>query len=201
MKAADPHQSGGTAAAADKRWADASHSVGQFRARILGLVSLELIIDEYQRRLTGLSETLTYDEKRAVRDGMAEEYVGIIDSLTQPAPMLTAEGCETSSVSSKKLLEQFPGKHVRDWRRQVATTTDVNSLKRRVLDHVLTVGGARGESAYATRSDFQFSEDLTVERSGPLRVDESADDDVVARIHAEPAFGGEAAAEQGGRET
>jgi type I restriction enzyme R subunit len=120
-------------------------------------------IDEYLRHLIELSKTLTAEEER-----------------------------ETDKASAKKLLEHLHEKLVQDWRRKVATTNDVNSTIRRVLDqslpetpytvdifhakvqcvfdHVLTAYGDNGESAYDPRPDFQFPQNLTVELAGPLDV-------------------------------
>lgn len=45
-------------------------------------------IDEYLRHLIALSQTLTEEEERAVREGMDEEELAIFDLLTQPDPVL-----------------------------------------------------------------------------------------------------------------
>jgi len=140
---------------------------------------------------------------------MTEEELAIVDLLTQPDPVLTAEERETVKASAKTLLEHLHEKLVQDWRRKVATTNDVNSTIRRVLDaslpetpytvdifhtkvqlvfdHVLTAYGDNGESAYDQRPDYQFPQDLKVEYAGPIDVNKIADD-VVARIHADPEF-------------
>ena len=175
-------------------------------------------IDEYLRRLIELSQTLTEEEERAVREGMTEEELAIFDLLTQPDPVLTDEERETVKASAKKLLEHLHEKLVQDWRRKVATTNDVNSTIRRVLDqslpetpytvdifhtkvqlvfdHVLTAYGDNGESAYDPRPDYQFPQGLAVEFDGPLDVNKIADD-VVARIHADPEFAAQVAQQLG----
>jgi type I restriction enzyme R subunit len=175
-------------------------------------------IDEYLRRLIELSKTLTEEEERAVREGMTEEELAIFDLLTQPDPVLTAEERETVKASAKTLLEHLHEKLVQDWRRKVATTSDVNSTIRSVLDeglpatpytvdifqakvqlvfdHVLTAYGDNGESAYDVKADYQFPQDSKHEYDGPLDVNKIADD-VVARIHADPAFAAQVAAHLG----
>src|SRR5690606_15219771 len=107
-------------------------------------------------------------------------------------------------------------KLVQDWRRKVATTNDVNSTIRRVLDqslpeapytvdifhskvqlvfdHVLTAYGDNGESAYDSRPDLHYPQTRSVEYTGPLDVNRIADD-VVARIHADPEFAAHVAAQ------
>jgi type I restriction enzyme R subunit len=166
-------------------------------------------IDEYLRRLIDLSKSLTAEEERAVREDMTEEELAIFDLLTQPDPVLTDAERETVKGSAKQLLEHLHERLVQDWRRKVATTNDVNSTIRRVLDeslpeapytpeifmqkvqlvfdHVLTAYGDNGESAYDPVPDIQFPQTVQVEYDGPIDVDKIADD-VVARIHADPAF-------------
>jgi type I restriction enzyme R subunit len=174
-------------------------------------------IDEYLRRLIELSKSLTEEEGRAVREGMTEEELAIFDLLTQPDPVLTFDECETVKSSAKSLLEHLHEKLVQDWRRKVATTNDVNSTIRRVLDeclpapytpgifttkvqlvfdHVLTAYGDNGESAYDLRPDYQFPQGLAVEYAGRIDVNKIADD-VVARIHADPEFAAQVAAQLG----
>ena len=167
-------------------------------------------IDEYLRRLIELSKALTAEEERAVREGMTEEELAIFDLLTQPDPVLTAEERETVKASAKALLVHLHEKLVQDWRRKVATTNDVNSTIRRVLDeglpespytpdifhskvqlvfdHVLTAYGDDGESAYDKTVDYQFpGQQANVPYGGRVDVNKIADD-VVARIHADPEF-------------
>jgi type I restriction enzyme R subunit len=134
--------------------------------------------------------------------------------LTQPDPVLTAEERESVKASAKTLLEHLHEKLVQDWRRKVATTNDVNSTIRRVLDqslpetpytvdifqskvqlvfdHVLTAYGDNGESAYESRPDLHPSRGVAVDFAGPIDVNQIADD-VVARIHADPAFAADVA--------
>ena len=175
-------------------------------------------IDEYLRRLIELSKTLTAEEERSVREGMTEEELAIFDLLTRPDPVLTNDERETVKASAKKLLEHLHDKLVQDWRRKVATTNDVNSTIRRVLDeglpeapytpdifttkvqlvfdHVLTAYGDDGESAYEPRADLRFDRDVKVEYTWSLDVNKIADD-VVARIHADPAFAAQVASQLG----
>ncbi|OBB56404.1 DEAD/DEAH box helicase [Mycolicibacterium monacense] len=167
-------------------------------------------IDEYLRRLVELSRTLTSEEERAVREGMTEEELAIFDLLTQPDPVLTAEERERVQASAKTLLQHLHEKLVQDWRRKVDVMNDVNSTIRRVLDdglpetpytvdvfrekvqlvydHVLSAYGDDGESVYTRRVDVGFPPQTAGQVPlGPIDVDRIADD-VVARIHADPAF-------------
>src|SRR5690606_16268357 len=132
-------------------------------------------IDQYLHRLIELSQTLTEEEERSVREGITEEELAIFDLLTQPDPVLTADERETVKASARQLLKHLHDKLIQDWRTKVAATNDVNSTIRRVLDqglpeapytldvftskvqlvfdHVLTVYGDKGERAYVARTD------------------------------------------------
>jgi type I restriction enzyme R subunit len=170
--------------------------------------------DGYLRRLIELSKTLTAEDERAVREGMTEEELAVVDLLTQPNPLLTDEERETVKASAKQLLAHLHEKLVQDWRRKVDVTNDVNSTIRRVLDeglpqepytpdiftakvqlvfdHVLTAYGDNGENAYESRVDIQRPMGLDIELAGPLDVNRIADD-VVARIHSDPGFAAQVA--------
>lgn len=125
-------------------------------------------IDEYLRRLIELSQTLTEEEGRSVREGMTEEE---LDSTIRPV-----------------LDQELP---------ETPYTLDIFSSKvRLVFDHVLTAYGDDGESAYTTtRADIYWPAP-SIEYEGPLDVDRVADD-VVARIHEDPVFAARVAAQLG----
>lgn len=169
--------------------------------------------DEYLRRLIEMSQTLTEEEQRAVREGMTEEELAIFDLLTQPDPVLTAEERETVKASARTLLKHLHEKLVQDWRRKVDVVSDVNSTIRSVLDaglpdpytagifqnkvqlvydHVLSAYGDNGESAYTRRVDFTYPQGIAVEHAGPVDVHRIADD-VVRRILADPTFAAQVA--------
>lgn len=178
-------------------------------------------IDEYLRRLIELSKTLTEEEERSAREGLTEEELAVFDLLTQPDPVLTATERETVKASAKKLLDYLHQKLVQDWRRKVDVLSDVDSTIRRVLDqelpeepytpdiftakvqlvfdHVRTAYGDDGESAYTPRVDITWPTQ-PVEYDGTLDVNKIADD-VVARIHHDPAFAARVAAQLGAADT
>ena len=127
-------------------------------------------IDEYLRRLIALSKTLTDEEQRAVAEELTEEELAIFDLLTKPEPMLTDAERELVKASAKRLLAHLHDKLVLDWRRKAATTADVRTTIRDVLDadlpadpyppdvfdtkvqavfdHVITAYGDDGSSVY-----------------------------------------------------
>jgi len=93
-----------------------------------------LNIDEYLRRLIALSQDLTVEEQRAVVEDMTEEELAIFDLLTKPEPVLDEEQRVVVKASSKRLLDHLHDKLVLDWRRKAATTADVRTTIRSVLD-------------------------------------------------------------------
>ena len=158
--------------------------------------------DEYLKRLIEMTDTLTDEEERAVREGMTEEELAIFDLLTQPDPVLTQEEQQRVKASAKSLLDHLHEKLVQDWRRKVDVVSDVDSTIRSVLDaglpdpytvdifqtkvqliydHVLSAYGDNGESAYTTKVDFTGPRDTAVEYNGVIDVHRIADD-VVRRI-------------------
>lgn len=173
-------------------------------------------IDEYLRRLIELSKTLTDEEQRAVREGMTEEELALFDLLTRPIPVLTDDERVIVKVAAKRLLEHLHEKLVQDWSRKVATTNEVNSTIRRVLDeglpevpytkeifdtkvqlifdHVLSAYEDAFSSAYTRRPGYTRVVGQVVEYDGPLDVERIADD-VVARIRADAEFAARIAAE------
>ena len=173
-------------------------------------------IDEYLRRLIELSKTLTEEDSRAAREGLTEEELAIFDLLTKPVPELTDAERAIVKAAAKHLLEHLHDKLVQDWSRKVATTNDVNSTIRSVLDadlpeapytkaifdqkvqlvfdHVLSAYEDATSSAYTRRPQYSRTVGDTVEYSGPLDVDRIADD-VVARIRADADFAARIAAE------
>jgi type I restriction enzyme R subunit len=169
--------------------------------------------DEYLKRLIEMSQTLTDEEERAMREGMTEEELAIFDLLTQPDPVLNDDERQRVKASAKKLLEHLHEKLVQDWRRKIDVMSDVNSTIRRVLDevlpepytvdifqtkvqlvydHELSAYGDNGESAYTPRGDFTHARDVAVERTGHLDVNRIADD-IVRRILADPKFAAQVA--------
>lgn len=177
-------------------------------------------IDEYLRRLIELSKTLTEEESRAVREGLTEEELAIFDLLTKPVPSLADVERVTVKRAAKRLLEHLHERLVQDWSRKVATTNEVNSTIRRVLDedlpeapytkdvfdqkvqlvfdHVLSAYEGASSSAYTRHPSYTRVVNDVVQYDGPLDVDRIAED-VIARIRADAEFAARIAAELGRR--
>jgi type I restriction enzyme R subunit len=90
--------------------------------------------DEYLRRLVSLSHDLSAEERRAVVEDMTEEQLAIFDLLTKPLPLLDDAEREVVKESAKRLLAHLHDKLVLDWRRKAATTSEVRTTIRDVLD-------------------------------------------------------------------
>ncbi|MCF8542784.1 MAG: type I restriction endonuclease subunit R [Candidatus Nanopelagicales bacterium] len=170
--------------------------------------------DAYLQRLIEVSQTLTQEEERAVREGMTEEELAVFDLLTKPDPVLTAEEREKVKASAKNLLERVHDKLVQDWRRKIDVMSDVNSTIRSVLDaglpapytidifqtkvqlvydHVLSAYGDNGESAYSAQVDFTYPQDLAIGYTGGSVDVHRIADDVVRRILVDPTFAAQVA--------
>lgn len=93
-----------------------------------------LNIDEYLRRLISLSQDLTAEERRSASEEMSEEELALFDLLTQPDPVLDDGQRELVKASAKRLLSLLHNKLVLDWRRKAATSAEVKTTIRDVLD-------------------------------------------------------------------
>jgi type I restriction enzyme, R subunit len=93
-----------------------------------------LNIDEYLRRLIGLSRDLTVEEQRAVSEDMSEAELAIFDLLTKPDPVLDDTEREVVKASAKELLAHLHDRLVLDWRKKAATVASVRTEIRDVLD-------------------------------------------------------------------
>lgn len=67
-------------------------------------------------------------------EGLTEEELTVFDLLTKPEPTLTGAERELVKTSAKRLLAHLHDKRVLDWRRKSATTADVRTAIRDVLD-------------------------------------------------------------------
>ncbi|HUR24319.1 MAG TPA: type I restriction enzyme endonuclease domain-containing protein, partial [Acidimicrobiales bacterium] len=93
-----------------------------------------LNIDEYLRRLVSLSQDLSTEERRAVTEDMTEEELAVFDLLTKPEPVLDDAEREQVKAVAKALLLHLHDKLVLDWRRKAATTAEVRTTVRDILD-------------------------------------------------------------------
>ena len=94
-------------------------------------------LEEFLRRLRAISDELTDEEQRAVKEGMSEGELAIYDLLTKPDPDLTrAQAIEVKSAA-KKLLDHIADKLVLDWKRKQQTRSAVRVVVLDVLNDEL----------------------------------------------------------------
>ena len=96
-------------------------------------------LEEFLRRLRVISDELTDEEQRAVREGMSEEELAIFDLLTKPEPDLTRAQAIGVKASAKKLLDRISDELVLDWKRKQQTRSTVKVAIGTVLDGELPV--------------------------------------------------------------
>ena len=96
-------------------------------------------LEEFLRRLRAISDELTDEEQRAVREGMSEEELAIFDLLTKPEPDLTRAQATEVKASAKNLLVRIADELVLDWKRKQQTRSTVKVAIGTVLDGELPV--------------------------------------------------------------
>jgi type I restriction enzyme R subunit len=176
-------------------------------------------IDEYLRRLIDLSKSLTDEEQRALREDLTEEELAIVDLLTKPAPVLTADELAIVKAGAKNLLARLHDKLVLDWRRKADASADVLVTIRRslddalpadpypadvfdakvqaVYDHVLAAYRDDGTSVYTAIAPHPSQAAAAGNESSPIgAVDvDTITDAVIARLRTDPDFAARVAAE------
>jgi len=94
-------------------------------------------IEEVFKELLSLSNILTEEQSRHVRENLSEEELTIFDILTRPAPKLsTDERAEVKSVAHD-LLEKIRGLLVIGWRQRVTSRAKVRLAIEDALDEGL----------------------------------------------------------------
>ncbi|HEX5037305.1 MAG TPA: type I restriction enzyme endonuclease domain-containing protein, partial [bacterium] len=94
-------------------------------------------IDELFRELLALSQNLTEEQERHVREHLSEEELTVLDILTRPGPDLSTEEREEVKKVARKLLEHLKILLVLDWRRKAQTRAQVVETIKDTLDEGL----------------------------------------------------------------
>ena len=81
-----------------------------------------------------MSQALTVEQQRGVRENMSEEELVIFDLLTRPAPELSADERAEVKKVSRILLERLKALLVLDWRQRAAARSQVRLAIEDVLD-------------------------------------------------------------------
>ncbi|MHB8742207.1 MAG: type I restriction endonuclease subunit R [Sulfuricaulis sp.] len=94
-------------------------------------------IEEIFRELLSLSNVLTEEQTRHVREHMSEEELTIFDILTRPSPELTTEERDEVKKVAHLLLERLNALLVLDWRQRASTRAQVRLQIEDTLDQGL----------------------------------------------------------------
>ncbi|QGT78918.1 HsdR family type I site-specific deoxyribonuclease [Guyparkeria halophila] len=95
-------------------------------------------IDVFFNQLTDLGNSLSFEDQRAIKEGLTEEELAMFDIITKPAPSMTEK--EISQVKSgvRELLKKLKNeKLVLDYRKRQQTRADVRRTIEIALDKSL----------------------------------------------------------------
>ena len=109
----------------------------KFQELIDGYNSGSRNIEEIFKELLALSEVLTEEQTRHVRENLSEEELTIFDILTRPAPDLTTAEREEVKKIAHALLEKLNKLLVLGWRQKVSTRARVKIEIENALDEGL----------------------------------------------------------------
>jgi hypothetical protein len=109
----------------------------KFQALIDSYNSGSRNIEEIFRELLALSNVLTEEQTRHVREHMSEEELTIFDILTRPSPELTTEERDEVKKVAHLLLERLNALLVLDWRQRASTRAQVRLQIEDTLDQGL----------------------------------------------------------------
>jgi len=110
--------------------------VERLRALIDAYNAGSLNVDEMLRRLQALSQQLSEEEQRTVREGLSEPELAVFDLLTQPDPVLSAEQREEVKAVARKLMSHIEERLVLDWRKRAQTREAARGLVKDILEEL-----------------------------------------------------------------
>jgi len=102
-------------------------------------------IEEVFKELLALSNILTVEQMRHVRENLSEEELTIFDILTRPAPKLQAEERDEVKKVAHLLLEKLRGLLVIGWRQRVTSRARVRMAIEDALDEGLPLPYGKDE--------------------------------------------------------
>jgi type I restriction enzyme R subunit len=94
-------------------------------------------IEEIFNELLALSNILTEEQTRHVREHLTEEELTIFDILTRPGPELSSQECEEVKKVARQLLERLRALLVLGWRQKVSSRARVRLAIEDALDEGL----------------------------------------------------------------
>ena len=111
--------------------------LAKFQELIEGYNSGSRNIEEIFKELLALSQVLTEEQTRHVREHLSEEELTIFDILTRPAPDLNTEEREEVKRVAHHLLEKLNKLLVLGWRQKISTRARVKIEIENALDEGL----------------------------------------------------------------
>ncbi|HCI12440.1 MAG TPA: deoxyribonuclease HsdR [Gallionellaceae bacterium] len=111
--------------------------LAKFQELIEGYNSGSRNIEEIFNELLALSQVLTDEQTRHVRENLSEEELTILDILTRPAPELSTEEREEVKKVAHHLLEKLHKLLVLGWRQKISTRARVKIEIENALDEGL----------------------------------------------------------------
>ncbi len=118
--------------------------------------SASLNIDAFFNELIKLTQDLTEEEQRALREGLSEEELAVFDILTKPEPILTDKERADVKKVCKSLLETLKAeKLVLDWRSKPQARAGVKQAIEIVFDKGLP--DAYDEALFGVKCDAAFA--------------------------------------------
>jgi type I restriction enzyme R subunit len=111
-------------------------------------------IEEIFKELLALSNILTDEQTRHVRESLTEEELTVFDILTRPGPDLTAQEHEEVKKVARQLLERLNELLVIGWRQKVGSRARVRLAIEDTLDHGLP--RAYSKDLYQTKCSVVF---------------------------------------------
>ena len=91
-------------------------------------------IDELFKELVALSQSLTEEQARHVRENLSEEELAVFDILTRPGPDLSPDEGEQVKKVARSLLERVKITLTLDWRKRAEARAKVRIAIEDVLD-------------------------------------------------------------------
>ncbi|MEP6621665.1 MAG: type I restriction endonuclease subunit R [bacterium] len=106
----------------------------QFEALIQSYNAGSRNIEQLFLELVKLSNNLTEEQERHVRENMTEEELVIFDILTRPAPELSADERDEVKKAARTLLERLKALLVLNWRQKAAARSQLKLAIEDALD-------------------------------------------------------------------
>ena len=94
-------------------------------------------IEELFRELLDLSQSLSEEEERHVREALTEEELTVFDILTRPSPELTPKERDNVKRVARELLQRIKAVLVINWRQKTTSRSQLKLVIEDVLDEGL----------------------------------------------------------------